>query len=210
MATSIELLSQGIPASNLEGDGTFRTTFGDQLFNPFTGNVDYARQIALQKDTQSYNAEQARLERVFSAQEALKNRQFQERMSNTSYQRAVADLKKAGLNPALVYGSSGSGASTPTGATASGASASVGTPSAGTPRSSILDFALSFASLGANTALGTFKAVSSNKFAQAQLGLNRLSVMASRQNANTALSRLDFDKLKYEEWKRYLRWKYRN
>lgn len=50
--------------------------------------------------------------------EAEKNRDFQEYMSNTSISRRMADLRNAGLNPLLAVDNASSGASTPTGSQA--------------------------------------------------------------------------------------------
>lgn len=56
-------------------------------------------------------------DREWAEKQAQKQMDFQERMSNTAYQRAIADLQKAGLNPALAYTQGGA-------SSASGASAS--------------------------------------------------------------------------------------
>lgn len=73
----------------------------------------------------------------YNSAEALANREWQEHMSSTAYQRAVEDMKKAGLNPILAF--SNGGASTPGGSagTISGASMGLASSSAlGISRSS--------------------------------------------------------------------------
>lgn len=100
-------------------------------------SIDLDDLKGLYRDNQEWSEEQAqkqmdfqssanKIAMDFSAAEADKERAFQTEMANSAYQRAVSDLKKAGLNPILAY--SQGGASVPsvsaaTGVTSSGAKA---------------------------------------------------------------------------------------
>lgn len=97
------------------------SSVGSSVNNFFTGNLDYQRYLETMGLQNAFSAEQAQLARDFSSLEAEKSRNWLEQMSNSAYQRQVADMKKAGLNPYLAY--SAGGASTPSGVMAQSSSA---------------------------------------------------------------------------------------
>lgn len=65
------------------------------------------------------NAIDNAVNRDFNASQAQLNREFQTNMSNTAYQRAVKDMKLAGINPILAFSSGAPSASTPSGSSTS-------------------------------------------------------------------------------------------
>lgn len=116
------------------------------------GSVDIANNLATQRlmEQYQYNAGQAAMannwnseawdkaaawnemmwqkQADFNAAEAEKNRNWQTQMANTAYQRAIADMKAAGLNPALAMG--GISSNVPSGGAATVSGASMGAASA--------------------------------------------------------------------------------
>lgn len=108
---------------------------GDSLENQWANN---SAQHAM-----DFTASQQLVSQDFNAEQAQKSRDFQERMSNTQYQRATKDMIAAGLNPMLAYSQGGAG--TPTGATASSSGGS-GTAAA-VPHAGIMDAATSAAQI---------------------------------------------------------------
>lgn len=123
----------GMGARSSSGKGIIRPLSLGFLGSRFISNVSSARSgyEGLKEDLQTFydtllkdNLASVENDRKWAEEQAQKQMDFQRDMSNTAYQRGVADLKAAGLNPALAYANAG--ASSPTGSLASSATSETG------------------------------------------------------------------------------------
>lgn len=155
----------------------------------------------------------------FSHQEAELSRGWQERMSNTAYQRQVEDMRSAGINP-MVAAQKGGGAATPSGATATGAGASAPSIDLGSVSSAVqagfekarlmnekalLDKTLEVKNQDINTSAAQ---ESLHREQASKTREEAITEQSRRENLNTQswATRLRLDELlpyeKYELWKR--------
>ena len=106
----------GITGNNSQTAANFNQTSAQTANNLQTGLWTVGNALSMWSNAQARAASQQSQASAmaYNSEEAQKNRDWQEEMSNTSYQRAVKDLEAAGLNPVLAA-YNGYGASTPSG-----------------------------------------------------------------------------------------------
>lgn len=125
--------------ANSIGDSRISSQYG---FNSAMMQDANAYNTGMWERTATWNEEMWERQAEFNREQAQIQRDWQERMDNTRYQRAIKDMSAAGLNPILAV-TSGIDTSTP-----SGAQASVGGASMSSAQSAMASGGL----LGANQA----------------------------------------------------------
>jgi len=129
MSVILDLIKSIVPGlASSAGAGLLNRVFGlskaENQQNAFNAN-EAAK-------NRQFQAMQAENQNAFNASQAQLNRDFQAEQSATQWQRGVADMRAAGLNPALAYGQGG--ASAMSGSAASSAGLPAGSSASGSGR----------------------------------------------------------------------------
>lgn len=113
---------------------------GTFVDNQLTGELDYNRQLELQDRANAFTASESAKARQYNAEQAQLQRDFEERLSNSAYSRAFADMRRNGINPYAIM----QGASTPSGAVASSSGARGATPTTNSSGKALMSFLANF------------------------------------------------------------------
>lgn len=117
------ILDNSSASLNVNPFGNTYRGIGSSWFNAENiAREDFVRDLQAKYASYRMSMAQQSAQNEFNAVEAQKARDFEEMMSNTAYQRAVQDMKTAGINPVLAYANGASVASTPSGSAASSGS----------------------------------------------------------------------------------------
>lgn len=155
------------------------------VLDGFTSAIGKAKNdITGVTDQNIFASEEAEKARAFNSAEAKADRDWQEYMSNTSYQRQVADMKAAGINPASI---DGNGASTPQGSRAAGGAQASASHPTNLGLASVAAAALRLALF--NKFSNSAKSASSAAGAVKQVGMSLSAAQANEGNILDALYR---------------------
>lgn len=111
-------------STSASGNQSQSTNFSNASSSGATyGSAASAQALANMREANAFTEKMWEKQAKFNSEEAQKARQWQEQLANTTYQRTMQDMIKAGINPILAAGAGLSADTVTSGATASVAGA---------------------------------------------------------------------------------------